>query len=144
MRYFENLVTKTNDYILSIVEDIPEVGFTLIAEKRDSFEYIPPTLEDTIQACKKRANQKYGAPIHSWRSEGKYFESWVATNSKGHIFRIRGDLPEVGFYLHAFDKNKNPIDEDLKGYSDLQDTVQVCKEVALKVFGLPIDAWREE
>jgi len=144
MRYFESLIAETNAYVLRIVEDIPEAGLVLLAKKKHDFEYIPPVFGDTIHSCKKKAVEKYNAPMDSWRSEGKYFESLVATNDKGDMFRIKEDLPEVGFYLHAFDKSRKPIDEDLKGYSDLQDTIQACKEVALKVFGIPLDAWREE
>ena len=144
MRYFEKLVAETNDYRLSIVEDIPKNGLVLIVRKKNSIEYIPAIFEDTVQACKGHAAKKYGVSMDAWRSEGKYFESLVATNNKGDTFRIKGDLPGVGFYLHAFDKDGENIVDDLGGFSDLQDTIQACKSVASEVSGVPLDAWREE
>ncbi len=143
MRSFEHLVTETNDYQLSIEEYIPEFGFLLYAPMEGSSRLKCVGAKDTLQACKELALEMYGAPMDEWRSEGGYFESLVAANNEGDTFRIlegRGD----GFYLHAFDKNGENIDDDLGGFSDLQDTIQVCKEVALEIFGVLMDTWREE
>ena len=143
MRYFGHLVTETNDYRLSIVERIPEFGFLLYALMEGSSRLKCIGGKDTLQACKELELEMYGAPMDGWRSEGGYFESLVATHNEGDTFRIVEGRGE-GFYLHAFDKNGENIDQDLGGFSDLRDTVQACKEVALEIFGVPMDAWREE
>ncbi|MHA7877298.1 MAG: hypothetical protein ACX93T_00010 [Bacteroidota bacterium] len=139
MRYFECLVAETSGYMLRIVEDIPELGFDLIVEnKQNRLEYIPVTGSEMLQECKEMAAEKYGVPMDAWRSEGEYFESLVAVDSKGNTLRIREDLPGVGFYLYCFDKDSIFV----RNY--LQDTLQACKEEALEIYGVPMDAWQEE
>ena len=50
-------------------------------------------------------------------------------------FEIVEDLPEVGFYIYAFDSlGKNTHDH-------LQDTEQKAKECALEEFVVPLDFW---
>jgi hypothetical protein len=88
MRYFERLVTETNDYRLSIVERIPEFGFLLYALMEGSSRLKCVGGKDTLQACKELELEMYGAPMDGWRSEGGYFESLVATNNEGDTFRI--------------------------------------------------------
>ena len=55
---------------------------------------------------------------------------------KGLTFVIKEDLPEVGVYLFIY-KDDNCI-KDI-----LQDTINICKEVALEEFGVPIEIWKE-
>ncbi|MHA7877299.1 MAG: hypothetical protein ACX93T_00015 [Bacteroidota bacterium] len=139
MRYFECLVAETSGYILRIVEGVPELDFIFIVEnKQDRFEYIEVNSAETLQECKEMAAEKYGVPMDAWRSEGEYFESLVAVDSKGNTLRIKEDLPDVGFYLYCFDKDSRYV----RNY--LQDTLQACKEEALEIYGVPMDAWQEE
>ena len=50
-------------------------------------------------------------------------------------FEIVKDLPEVGFYVYAFDSSGQCT------HDYLQDTEQMAKECALYEFGVPIDSW---
>jgi len=70
------------------------------------------------------------------KSSMECFKSFVAT-SGGFTFKIEENLPDVGFYLYVFKNGKCIRDDD-------QDTLQACKEVALEMYGVPMDAWREE
>jgi hypothetical protein len=49
---------------------------------------------------------------------------------------IKEDLPEVGWYMYVYRKDKDNRDE-------LQNTLTICKEQALKDYGIPMDAWKE-
>ena len=51
-------------------------------------------------------------------------------------FRIEEDYPEVGVYLYIFKDGKCIRDE-------LQNTIEICKNVALEMYGMPIDGWHE-
>ena len=53
------------------------------------------------------------------------------------FFKIEEDYPEVGAYLYVYQQDK--CIKDL-----LQDTIDVCKEVALEEYGVPIDIWKEK
>jgi hypothetical protein len=139
MRFFEKLITTTRGYDLRIIGETEEVGFLLYAPVEDSRRRQCVGATATLQACKELALEKYGAPMDGWRSEGGYFESLIAKikHSKGYTFRIVEGRGE-GFYLYVFDADQYEIRDDL------QDTVQACKEIALEMYGVPIDAWSEE
>lgn len=51
-------------------------------------------------------------------------------------FKIEEDYPEVGVYLYVYKEGKCIKDM-------LQDTIDICKEVALEEYGVPIDFWIE-
>jgi len=55
----------------------------------------------------------------------------------GLTFKMEEDYPEVGVYMYVF-QGENCI-EDI-----LQDTIDLCKEVALEKYGVPIDVWKKE
>lgn len=62
----------------------------------------------------------------------------LISHHQNQIFEIVEDLPEVGFYMYAYDSNgKNTHDF-------LQDTLQMAKECALENFGVPLDSWTTE
>ena len=50
------------------------------------------------------------------------------------VFRIEEDYPEVGAYLYIIENGKC-----LKDY--LQDSIEVCKSLALEEYGIPVDSW---
>ncbi|MHA7877666.1 MAG: hypothetical protein ACX93T_01930 [Bacteroidota bacterium] len=138
MRYFECLVAETSDYQLRIVEYVPEMGFCLIVRnKHDRFDYIPSICMDTLQECKEVAAKKYGVTVDVWCSEGKYWESLMATTND-YLLRIVEAPPEIGFYLYLFDNDSRLVRDDL------QNTLQDCKEIALEMYNIPMDAWQEE
>ena len=66
----------------------------------------------------------------------KCFKSFVATYG-GFTFKIEEDVPDVFFCLYVFKNGKCIRD-------DQQYTIQACKEVALEMYGVPMDAWREK
>jgi hypothetical protein len=51
-------------------------------------------------------------------------------------FVIDEDIPEVGFYLYVYDGDKCV-------YDCLQDTIEICKEVAFEEFQVPLGSWQE-
>lgn len=51
-------------------------------------------------------------------------------------FKIEEDYPEVGVYLYVYKEGKC-IKEML------QDTIDICKKIALEEYGVPIDFWIE-
>lgn len=53
----------------------------------------------------------------------------------GRKFKIEEDLPDVGAYLYVFEGEECTRD-------DLQDTIEICKQVAFKQFGVPLDIWK--
>lgn len=55
---------------------------------------------------------------------------------KEFTFMIEEDYPEVGVYLYVY-KEENCI-KDM-----LQDSVDICKEIALEEYGVPLDFWIE-
>jgi hypothetical protein len=68
----------------------------------------------------------------------KQFKKFVAkTTVRDFTFSIEESLPEIGFYLYVFKDGRCIRD-------DLQDTLQACKEIALEMYGVPMDAWSEE
>lgn len=59
----------------------------------------------------------------------------LTSKYNNQTFEIVEDLPEVGFYVYAYDsQGKNTHDY-------LQDNLQKAKECALKQFGVPLDSW---
>lgn len=50
--------------------------------------------------------------------------------------KIEEDYPEVGVYLYVF---KGEI--CIKDY--LQDSIDACKDIALKEYGIPLNKWHE-
>jgi hypothetical protein len=61
----------------------------------------------------------------------------IITANKGELtFTIEEDYPEVGVYLYVF-KGETCI----KDY--LQSSIDTCKNIALQVYGIPINEWRE-
>jgi hypothetical protein len=59
----------------------------------------------------------------------------LVSHHNNQTFEIVEDLPEVGFYLYAYDsKGKNTHDY-------LQDTLQMAKEYAFEEFGVPLESW---
>jgi hypothetical protein len=52
----------------------------------------------------------------------------------GIKFKIEEDRPEVGAYLYVYCNNK--CIKDI-----LQDSIEICKEVALEEFGVPMGKW---
>lgn len=54
----------------------------------------------------------------------------------GKRFEIVEDLPEVGFYLYVYLKNKC-----IEDY--LQSSIQTCKDFAFEKFGVPQNIWEE-
>lgn len=52
----------------------------------------------------------------------------------GHNFKIEEDLPEVGVYLYVYCNNQCIMDI-------LQNSIEICKEVALEKFGVPLENW---
>ncbi len=148
MRYFEHLVADIDDYQLRIVENIPKNSFVFIVKnKQNRLEYIPAIFGDTIQACKEQAAEKYGVSMEAWHSKGKYLQSLIAThsgNKPGYTFRIaetkieNGHLFGEAAYLYGFDENA------YQKYDYGQNSIEICKEFALREFDVPLDAWREE
>lgn len=60
----------------------------------------------------------------------------LVSKHNNQTFEIVEDKPEVGFYLYVYDTNgKNTHDY-------LQDTLQITKEFANKIFGVPLDSWK--
>jgi hypothetical protein len=51
------------------------------------------------------------------------------------VFRIEEDYPEVGVYLYVIENGKCVKDF-------LQDSIEVCKSLALEEYGIPIESWR--
>lgn len=51
-------------------------------------------------------------------------------------FIIEEDLPDVGWYIYVFEKGKCIRD-------DLQDTLEIAKEVALEDYAVPVSSWTE-
>ena len=51
-------------------------------------------------------------------------------------FVIEEDLPEVGAYLYVYDN-----DSCIKDY--LQDSIDICKKIALEDYQVPLDSWKE-
>ena len=58
------------------------------------------------------------------------------TEFNGKRFVIDEDLPDVGAYLYIYEGEKCIQDT-------LQDTVEMCKEVALEDFDVPLNGWKE-
>lgn len=56
---------------------------------------------------------------------------------KGMNFEIEEDYPEVGAYLYLYVNGRCIRDE-------LQDSVEICKEVAFNNYGVPLDIWKAE
>ncbi len=52
-------------------------------------------------------------------------------------FRIEEDYPEVGIYLYVYKNNVC-----IKDF--LQDTIDICKEIAFEEYKVPIDFWKEK
>ena len=51
-------------------------------------------------------------------------------------FIIEEDLPKVGAYLYVYE-GENCI------FDCLQDSVDICKEIALERYGVPLDSWKK-
>ncbi len=62
---------------------------------------------------------------------------WISNykHPKGLNFEIEYD-EFAGYYFYANEDETNI-------YDDLQDTLEVAKEVALEEFGVPIDSWKQ-
>lgn len=60
-------------------------------------------------------------------------------NSKydNRTFIIDEDLPGVGFYVYAYDRDGKNI------HDFLQDDLDMAKRCALDEFGVPLDSWTE-
>jgi len=56
---------------------------------------------------------------------------------KGMKFKIEEDTPQVGSYLYVYE-----ADVCIKDY--LQNSIAICKHVALENYGVPIDGWTEK
>ena len=50
-------------------------------------------------------------------------------------FVIDEDMPEVGSYLYVYDGGKCI-------YDCLQDTIDICKEIALEKYQVPLESWQ--
>ncbi len=58
----------------------------------------------------------------------------LETEFNGKRFKIEEDYPEVGVYLYVFDEDKC-----IKDY--LQNSIEVCKQIAFRDFGVPMESW---
>ena len=54
----------------------------------------------------------------------------------GKKFIIEEDLPKIGAYLYIYDGDNCIFD-------CLQDSVELCKEIALDEYNVPLESWRE-
>lgn len=54
----------------------------------------------------------------------------------GLLFRIEEFSPDFGFDLFVYENGKCI-------YDSFQDTVDICKSVALEEFGVPLDSWEQ-
>ena len=131
MKYFGQLTTTTKDYELTIEENSTILGPWLVVSSTD-------VDNNTIKTCKKLAAEICGASTEAWHTEGKYYKSLIAKSDNGYTLRIANVISETDTYLYVFDTDSVNIQEYL------QDTVQACKEIALKEFDVPLDAWQEE
>ena len=53
-----------------------------------------------------------------------------------YTFLLKEDFPEVGVYMYIYKSGKGFRDE-------LQDSIDICKEIANEEYGVPLDAWEE-
>jgi hypothetical protein len=60
----------------------------------------------------------------------------LENNYKGLKFLIEEDYPNVGAYLYIYEGEKCIKDV-------LQDTIEMCKKVALEEYQVPIKTWRK-
>jgi hypothetical protein len=58
------------------------------------------------------------------------------TEFNGMLFEIEEDLPEVGAYLYVYENGLCTRD-------DLQNTINDCMEIALEMYGIPLEVWEE-
>jgi hypothetical protein len=61
---------------------------------------------------------------------------WQAEHEE-RSFVIEEDNPDVGFYLYVYDGGRCVRDE-------LQDDIAICKDIALRDYGVPRDQWIEK
>ena len=89
--------------------------------------------ENSVGFLKNFALGTYGIPLNSWyEMKVRIFEA-----QKDDLkLRIEEDYPEVGAYLFV-----NKGGKDIR--DDLQNTIDDCKEIALKMFEIPLDFWHE-
>tara|TARA_R110002073_G_scaffold306012_4_gene475148 strand:+ start:10009 stop:10236 length:228 start_codon:yes stop_codon:yes gene_type:complete len=59
----------------------------------------------------------------------------LETTYKNQRFRIKEDLPAVGWYLYVFDKNENCIADHL------QDSLEIVIEEAFEEYQVPKNSW---
>jgi hypothetical protein len=57
-------------------------------------------------------------------------------NNKGLRFLIEGEYPDIGAYLYIYEGDKCIRDE-------IQDTIEICKDVAFEDYKVPLDSWIE-
>jgi hypothetical protein len=55
----------------------------------------------------------------------------------GLMFQIEEDFPEVGVYLYVYQN-----EECIKDF--LQNSIDVCKRLALEDYGVPLEKWFEK
>ncbi len=58
----------------------------------------------------------------------------LMSRNDSKTFVIDEDLPEVGAYLYVYDG-----DDCI--YDCLQDSIEICKSIALEEYNVPLDSW---
>jgi hypothetical protein len=64
------LISKFNDQTFEIINDLPEVGFYLYIYDRQN-KCTDDYLQDTLEAIKEFAFEKYSVPLNSWTINNK-------------------------------------------------------------------------
>ncbi|MEM7382780.1 MAG: hypothetical protein AAF400_00380 [Bacteroidota bacterium] len=54
---------------------------------------------------------------------------------------MQEDRPEVGVYMYVSKSEEYKPGKYFR--DDLQDSIDICKEVAYEDYGVPLDAWEE-
>jgi hypothetical protein len=139
MECFKSLVATSAVFTFKIEENIPP-DFSACLYVFKNGRCIRDSCQNTIQDCKEIALEMYDVPMDAWM---ECFKSLVAT-SEGFTLKIEGNVPpDFSACLYMF-KNGKFIIIDYDQIDEYQDTIQDCKERALAVYCVPMDAWREE
>jgi hypothetical protein len=67
MEKFEKYISKNENYIFVIEEDLPGVGWYLYVYENDRCIY--DYLQDTFKVCQEQAHEDFGVPLNSWKKE---------------------------------------------------------------------------
>ena len=60
------------------------------------------------------------------------FESRVGSKT----FIVKESFPGIGYYYFVYDNGKII-------YDDLQDTLEICKEIIFENYNVPLESWKE-